>query len=217
MNERSSPVTEVLDFLNSIEGAGYGGMASFEIARAHVQDMLATPTATGDDDGVLLLDYDDVALCAEVERRGYIIIEAATWGDAVAGDALDMQALYAGAAQQERDPFDTCVMIVEEECILDKPPARDDTYERAMHEIGLAIRDRIRCAQRNPDAAQASCHGIMTERVVPPDSDLKWVAYYHNRNADQCGTGEDEKQAVQDLIDNYDRPPLSSTNCAGGK
>lgn len=32
--------SEVLDFLNSIEGAGYGGMASFEIARAHVQDML---------------------------------------------------------------------------------------------------------------------------------------------------------------------------------
>ena len=29
-------LTEVLDFLNSIEGAGYGGMASFEIARMHV-------------------------------------------------------------------------------------------------------------------------------------------------------------------------------------
>lgn len=35
-----SAVSEVLDFLNSIEGAGYGGMASFEIARSHVQDML---------------------------------------------------------------------------------------------------------------------------------------------------------------------------------
>jgi hypothetical protein len=34
------PAIEVLDFLNSIEGAGYGGMASFEIARAHVQDTL---------------------------------------------------------------------------------------------------------------------------------------------------------------------------------
>ena len=29
---------EVLDFLNSIEGAGYGGMASFEIARAYIRD-----------------------------------------------------------------------------------------------------------------------------------------------------------------------------------
>lgn len=28
---------EVLAFLNSIEGAGYGGMASFEIARQHVR------------------------------------------------------------------------------------------------------------------------------------------------------------------------------------
>jgi hypothetical protein len=28
---------EVLDFLNSIEGAGYGGMASFEIARQHIR------------------------------------------------------------------------------------------------------------------------------------------------------------------------------------
>lgn len=45
--------------------------------------------------------------------------------------------------------YDFCVMVVEEECVLDKPPARDDTYERAMHEIGLSIRDRIRCAQRN--------------------------------------------------------------------
>lgn len=35
----SSPATEVLDFLNSIEGAGYGGMASFEIARQHARDM----------------------------------------------------------------------------------------------------------------------------------------------------------------------------------
>lgn len=30
-------IVEVLDFLNSIEGAGYGGMASFEIARGYVQ------------------------------------------------------------------------------------------------------------------------------------------------------------------------------------
>jgi len=29
-------IAEVLDFLNSIEGHGYGGMASFEIARAHM-------------------------------------------------------------------------------------------------------------------------------------------------------------------------------------
>lgn len=31
-------LVEVLDFLNSIEGAGYGGMASFEIARQHVRE-----------------------------------------------------------------------------------------------------------------------------------------------------------------------------------
>lgn len=28
---------EILDFLNSIEGAGYGGMAIFEIARQHAR------------------------------------------------------------------------------------------------------------------------------------------------------------------------------------
>jgi hypothetical protein len=30
-------IIEILDFLNSIEGAGYGGMASFEIAREHMR------------------------------------------------------------------------------------------------------------------------------------------------------------------------------------
>jgi hypothetical protein len=35
-----SGLRQVLNFLNSIEGAGYGGMAEFEIARATVQDQL---------------------------------------------------------------------------------------------------------------------------------------------------------------------------------
>jgi hypothetical protein len=35
---------EVLDFLNSIEGSGYGGMASFEIVRGYVRT-LALPAA----------------------------------------------------------------------------------------------------------------------------------------------------------------------------
>lgn len=30
-------IIEVLDFLNSIEGAGYGGMATFEIARENMR------------------------------------------------------------------------------------------------------------------------------------------------------------------------------------
>ena len=34
-------IQEVLDFLNSIEGDGYGCMASFEIARMNVRDMLS--------------------------------------------------------------------------------------------------------------------------------------------------------------------------------
>lgn len=49
-HQSPSPATEVLDFLNSIEGAGYGGMASFEIARQHARDMasLQPATPTGD-------------------------------------------------------------------------------------------------------------------------------------------------------------------------
>jgi hypothetical protein len=35
-------LVEVLDFLNSIEGAGYGGMSSFEIARQHVRHAVET-------------------------------------------------------------------------------------------------------------------------------------------------------------------------------
>jgi hypothetical protein len=35
---------EVLDFLNSIEGAGYGGMASFEIVRGYVRDLAVSST-----------------------------------------------------------------------------------------------------------------------------------------------------------------------------
>lgn len=38
--QNSSAANEVLEFLNSIEGAGYGGMASFEIARQHVREMV---------------------------------------------------------------------------------------------------------------------------------------------------------------------------------
>lgn len=58
-------------------------------------------------------------------------------------------------AQGQKDPFDICVMIVEEECYLDAEPAEGDDYERGMHGAGLAIRDRIRCAQRNPDPRAA--------------------------------------------------------------
>jgi hypothetical protein len=35
---------EILKFLNSIEGAGYGGMASFEIARMHVRAAIQQST-----------------------------------------------------------------------------------------------------------------------------------------------------------------------------
>ena len=34
------PMTQVLKFLDSIEGHGYGGMASFEIARVGAQEMI---------------------------------------------------------------------------------------------------------------------------------------------------------------------------------
>jgi len=61
-----------------------------------------------------------------------------------------------------------------------------------------------------PAPTPAAWHGITTERIDPPDSEMRWIAYYHNRNADQCGAGEDEKQAIQDLIDNYDRPSNAS-------
>jgi hypothetical protein len=47
-----------------------------------------------------------------------------------------------------KSAFDICVMIVEEECYLDASPAKGNDYERAIHEVGLAIRDRIRCAQQ---------------------------------------------------------------------
>lgn len=42
---------EVLDFLNSIEGSGYGGMAAFEIARDNVAFELATLKVLGVDQG----------------------------------------------------------------------------------------------------------------------------------------------------------------------
>ncbi len=45
---------EVLDFLNSIEGAGYGGMASFEIARAHVRDAINPAQAAPEGDFYLV-------------------------------------------------------------------------------------------------------------------------------------------------------------------
>lgn len=37
---------EILDFLNSIEGAGYGGMAAFEIARQHAKEAAKEPEQT---------------------------------------------------------------------------------------------------------------------------------------------------------------------------
>jgi hypothetical protein len=47
-----SDMRQVLDFLNSIEGAGYGGMAAYEIARSTVKDSASpapeTPAIDGD-------------------------------------------------------------------------------------------------------------------------------------------------------------------------
>jgi len=37
MNMKHEAIIEILDFLNKIEGDGYGGMATFEIAREHMR------------------------------------------------------------------------------------------------------------------------------------------------------------------------------------
>ena len=42
-SETAHPLQEVLDFLNKIEGDGYGGMASFEIARSIVKNAIGAP------------------------------------------------------------------------------------------------------------------------------------------------------------------------------
>ena len=39
-------IIEVLDFLNKIEGAGYGGMADFEIARENIRRAYRESLAT---------------------------------------------------------------------------------------------------------------------------------------------------------------------------
>jgi hypothetical protein len=47
-----TPAEDILEFLNAIEGAGYGGMASFEIARQHARDMVrGNSQAPPNDDG----------------------------------------------------------------------------------------------------------------------------------------------------------------------
>lgn len=48
-----------------------------------------------------------------------------------------------------------CVTVVEEECVLDDAPDNGSECERVLHAVGLAIRDRLNCAIRNPDARQA--------------------------------------------------------------
>jgi hypothetical protein len=78
MTQQSSPATEVLDFLNSIEGAGYGGMASFEIARAHVRDMVgeaATPRGAPEPLSLQAVREDERMACwkiAEAERASAV-------------------------------------------------------------------------------------------------------------------------------------------------
>jgi hypothetical protein len=49
----------------------------------------------------------------------------------------------------QSDAFGICRMIVDEECCLDAEP--DSPARTAQHRVGLAIRDRIDCAQRNQD------------------------------------------------------------------
>jgi hypothetical protein len=44
---------EVLDFLNSIEGDGYGGMASFEVARSIIVDLAAPNPVSSEYETVL--------------------------------------------------------------------------------------------------------------------------------------------------------------------
>jgi hypothetical protein len=58
---------EILDFLNSIEGAGYGGMAVFEIARQHAKvaaEPLSSPSRRDD------WHYDSQGYC-DNPGRGY--------------------------------------------------------------------------------------------------------------------------------------------------
>jgi hypothetical protein len=68
---------------------------------------------------------------------------------AINGMALEIAMALAprlGAAPQ-LDAYDACIKIVEEACALDAPPADADVYERTMHDIGIAIRDRLRIAR----------------------------------------------------------------------
>jgi hypothetical protein len=79
-NTRLSPVTarmqELLNFLNSIEGAGYGGMASFEIARMNVRDILMhgvaqTPTQEAREKEITRLAT--IEECAKIAENFYNI------------------------------------------------------------------------------------------------------------------------------------------------
>lgn len=54
---------EILEFLNSIEGAGYGGMASFEIARDYVYNAFQEAfKPDGDEDKISRLESDKETL-----------------------------------------------------------------------------------------------------------------------------------------------------------
>jgi len=75
-------------------------------------------------------------------------------------DALSLR-VQPGAGERE-SAIKFCITVVEEECVLDARPD-DSEYERAVHNIGLVIRDRLNCAIRNPDARQAPHSSDETE------------------------------------------------------
>ena len=54
-----------------------------------------------------------------------------------------------------------------------------------------------------PPLQKKKAYSIVIEQAEP-DSDWPWIANFSGRQSDQAGVGKTPKEAVQDLIDNYE-------------
>jgi hypothetical protein len=76
--------------------------------------------------------------------------------------------LLSGAAPRLPDPFEVCLMIVEEECYADDP-------QSIYWAVGRSIRDRIRCAQLDSAASTAPTPAAPDIESLCHDYAQRWL------------------------------------------
>lgn len=237
-HHRSSPATEVLDFLNSIEGAGYGGMASFEIARAYVRDMVgaaATPPAPDAHIDWDILAEERLGQRPRSEHGRHIPQTSPAPGydsGSYSAQAATPQQPFAWRWRPKDDPY-----RVHEWTLSEHNPAEfhrwdieweplyvgaaQPSWQSQLEEAGkaaIAIRNELDRTRAERDSWEAQFHS-----AAAAASEYSEFWEKHQRDFDQFGNYIPHSQIDGDLraakrrIAELEALALPSPNCGGGK